>query len=31
VDAKHKLIVAQEVTNAGSDLGLLAQSAGAAK
>ena len=24
VDAKHKLIVAQEVTNAGSDLGLLA-------
>jgi Transposase DDE domain len=31
VDAKHKLIVAQEVTNAGSDLGLLAQTAGAAK
>jgi hypothetical protein len=31
VDAKHKLIVAQEVTNTGSDLGLLAQTAGAAK
>ena len=31
VDAKHKLIVAFEVTNAGSDLGLLAQTAGAAK
>jgi transposase/IS5 family transposase len=31
VDAKHKLIVAQEVTNAGSDLGLLAQTAGVAK
>jgi transposase len=31
VDAKNKLIVAQEVTNAGSDLGLLAQTAGAAK
>jgi hypothetical protein len=31
VDAKHKLIVAQEVTNAGSDLVLLAQTAGAAK
>ncbi len=31
VDAKHKLIVAHEVTNEGSDLGLLAQTAGAAK
>ena len=31
VDAKHKLIVEQQVTNAGSDLGLLAQTAGAAK
>jgi transposase len=31
VDAKHKLIVEQHVTNAGSDLGLLAQTAGAAK
>ena len=30
VDAKHKLIVAQEVTNAGSDLGLLAQTAASA-
>ena len=31
VDGKHKLIVAFEVTNAGSDLGLLAETAGAAK
>jgi len=31
VDAKHKLIVEQHVTNAGSDLGLLAQTAGAAR
>jgi hypothetical protein len=31
VDAKHKLIVEQHVTNAGSDLGLLAQTAGTAK
>ncbi len=31
VDDKYKLIVAFEVTNAGSDLGLLAQTAGAAK
>jgi transposase len=31
VDAKHKLIVEQHVTNVGSDLGLLAQTAGAAK
>jgi len=31
VDAKHKLIVEQHVTNAGSDLGLLAKTAGAAK
>lgn len=31
VDAKNKLIAAFEVTNAGSDLGLLAQTAGAAK
>ncbi len=31
VDAKHKLIVEQHVTNPGSDLGLLAQTAGAAK
>ena len=31
VDAKHKLIVEQHVTNAGSDLGLLAPTAGAAK
>ena len=31
IDAKHKLIVEQHVTNAGSDLGLLAQTAGAAK
>jgi transposase len=31
VDAKHKLIVEQHVTNAGSDLGLLAETAGAAK
>ena len=30
-DAKHKLIVEQHVTNAGSDLGLLAETAGAAK
>ncbi len=31
VDAKHKLIVEQHVTNAGSDLGLLAETAGMAK
>ena len=31
VDSKHKLIVEQEVTNAGSDLGLLAPTATAAK
>ena len=31
VDAKHKLIVEQHVTNAGTDLGLLADTAGAAK
>ena len=31
VDAKHKLIVEQHVTNAGSDLGLLAQTACAAR
>ena len=31
VDARHKLIVEQQVTNAGSDLGLLAQTAGAAR
>lgn len=31
VDAKNKLIAAFEVTNAGTDLGLLAQTAGAAK
>jgi transposase len=31
VDSKHKLIVEQEVTNAGSDLGLLAATASAAK
>ena len=31
VDSKHKLIVEQEVTNAGSDLGLLAPTASAAK
>ena len=31
VDAKHKLIVEQHVTNAGSDLGLLAETTGAAK
>jgi transposase len=31
VDARHKLIVEQHVTNAGSDLGLLAQTAGAAR
>jgi transposase len=31
VDSKHKLIVEQEVTNAGSDLGLLAARASAAK
>ena len=31
VDAKHKLIVAHEVTNEGTDLGLLARTAGAAK
>ena len=31
VDAKHKLIVEQHVTNAGSDLGLLAPTAGAAR
>ena len=31
VDAKNKLIAAFEVTNAGSDLGLLAQTASAAK
>ena len=30
-DAKHKLIVEQHVTNAGSDLGRLAPTAGAAK
>src|SRR5512135_1411518 len=30
-DAKHKLIVEHHVTNAGSDLGLLAPTAGAAK
>ena len=30
-DAKHKLIVEQDLTNAGSDLGLLAPTAGAAK
>ena len=30
-DAKHKLIVEQHITNAGSDLGLLAPTAGAAK
>ena len=30
-DAKHKLIVAQHGTNAGSDLGLLAPTAGVAK
>ncbi len=31
VDSKHKLIVEQETTNAGSDLGLLAPTASAAK
>jgi transposase len=31
VDSKHKLIVEQEVTNAGTDLGLLAPTASAAK
>jgi len=31
MDAKHKLIAAFEVTNAGSDLGLLARTASAAK
>jgi hypothetical protein len=31
VDAKHKLIVEQHVTNAGSDLGFLAETAGAAR
>lgn len=31
VDAKHKLIVEQEVTNAGTDMGLLAPTAGVAK
>src|SRR5271166_3120323 len=31
VDSKHKLIVEQEVTNAGTDLGLLAPTATAAK
>lgn len=31
VDTKHKLIVEQHVTNAGSDLGFLAETAGAAK
>jgi len=31
VDAKHKLIVEQHVSNAGSDLGLLAQTAGDAR
>lgn len=31
VDAKYKMIVEQHVTNAGSDLGLLAQTAGAAR
>jgi transposase len=31
VDSKHKLIVEQEVTNAGTDLGLLATTATAAK
>ena len=31
VDAKHKLIVEQHGTNAGSNLGLLAPTAGAAK
>jgi transposase len=31
VDAKHKLITEQHVTNAGSDLGFLAETAGAAK
>jgi transposase len=31
VDSKHKLIVEQEVTNAGTDLGLLAPTAAAAK
>ncbi len=31
VDAKHKLIVEQNVTNSGSDLGLLAPTAAAAK
>ncbi len=31
VDARHKLIVEQQVTNAGSDLGMLAQTAGAAR
>ena len=31
LDAKHKLIVEQHVTNAGSDLGLLAPTAGPPK
>jgi transposase len=31
VDARHKLIVEQNVTNSGSDLGFLAQTAGAAR
>jgi hypothetical protein len=31
VDSKHKLIIEQEVTNAGTDLGLLAPTASAAK
>lgn len=31
VDAKHKMIVVQDVTNAGSDLGLLTPTACAAK
>lgn len=31
VDARHKLIVEQHVNNAGSDLGLLAQTAGVAR
>ena len=31
VDAKHKLIAEQHVTKAGSDLGFLSETAGAAK
>lgn len=31
VDAKHKLIVEQHVTNAATDMGVLASSAGAAR